>query len=186
VALEQLLTDWGLPAVFIGSVLEGEGAAFMGGVLAHRRLFPFEAAALAAMAGAFVIDQTVFHIGRQSARFAFARRMLAKPSARKLLDRLMQSPMLSSLGLRFLYGLKTIGALALGAAGVPPLTFVALDLISTAVWAHLVTALGYGAGRVIEHAFGRLALHHHFGLALAVAIVILGGAGAIRRSRRPK
>ncbi len=182
-ALEQLLTDWGLPAVLVGCILEGEGAAFMGGVLAHRHIFPFEAAALAATAGAFVIDQAVFHIGRHASRFAFARRTLAKPSARKVLDRLMQNPMLSCLGLRFLYGLKTIGALALGAAGVPPLTFAALDLISTAVWAHLVTALGFGAGQAIEAAFGKLALHHHFGIALAIVVVIVGCAEAIRRAR---
>lgn len=183
-ALEALLTAWGLPAVFAGTAVEGEGAAFLGGVLAHRRIFPFEAAALVATAGGFVADQTFFHIGRHARRFAFAQRALERPAARRLLGRLAQRRLLSCLALRFLYGLRTLGALALGAAGVPAAAFAVLDLVSAALWAHLVTALGYGAGRMIEYAFGRLALHHHLGLALAAVIFAIGIAETVRRARR--
>lgn len=170
--LETLISAWGLPAIFVGSVLEGEAVAFLGGVLVHRGLFAFEAAALAATAGAFVVDQTMFHIGRHSACIPFARRLLAKPAAQNVLARLERKPLFSCLGVRFIYGMKTLGALALGASGIAPATYLLLDAISVTVWAHVITALGYGASNGIETMLGRLSLHGH--LTIAVALVAFG------------
>ncbi|HQU68427.1 MAG TPA: VTT domain-containing protein [Albidovulum sp.] len=180
-SLETLMSAWGLPAVFAGTIVEGEGVAFLGGALAHRGMFSYEAAALAATAGAFVVDQAMFHIGRHSARFAFARRMLARPVAKDLLARLGQRPLLSCLGMRFVFGMKTLGALALGASGIAPATYLALDLISAAVWAHAVTALGFGAGQTIETMFGRLSLHSHLAIAVVVVVLAMGLAELARR-----
>lgn len=185
-SLETLMSAWGLPAVFAGAIVEGEGVAFLGGALAHRGMFSYEAAALAATAGAFVIDQAMFHIGRHSARITFAGRMLARPVAKDLLARLGQRPLLSCLGMRFIFGMKTLGALALGASGIAPATYLALDLISAAVWAHAVTALGFGAGQTIETMFGRLPLHSHLAIAVVVVVLAMGSAELARRchSRR--
>lgn len=172
-AFEQILAEWGLPAVFAGTVLEGDGVAFMGGVLAHRGLFPFEAAALASTAGGFAIDQIMFHIGRHLARFPRARRALGRPAARRITDWVRTHPDRICLSFRFLYGMKTLGALTIGAASVPPLRFAVLDLIGCLIWAHAVTALGFGAGQAIERIFGRLEIHRHLGVALAVAVVLI-------------
>lgn len=155
--------------------------AFLGGVLAHRGLFSYEAAALAATCGAFAIDQAMFHVGRHSARIPFARRLLTRPAAQKVLARLGQRPVLWCLGLRFVYGMKTIGALALGASGVAPATYLALDLISAALWAHAVTAVGFGAGHAIELMLGRLALHRQLAVALALVAVAVVLAEVARR-----
>lgn len=179
--LETLISAWGLPAIFVGSILEGEGVAFLGGVLVHRGLFAFEAAALAATAGAFVVDQTVFHIGRHSARVPFARRLLAKPVAQNVLARLERKPLLACLGVRFIYGMKTLGALALGASGIAPATYLLLDAISVTVWAHIVTALGYGASNGIETMLGKLSLHRHLAIAVAVLAAALIAAHFARR-----
>lgn len=183
-ALEQFLTHWGLPAIFFGTIVEGEGVSFLGGVLAHRRLFPFEAAALAAAAGAWVADQAIFHAGRHAARIGPARRILAHPRAEGALSRLRRRPSLYAFLLRFLYGFRTIGALSLGAAGLPPLRFALIDLAAVLIWAHAMTAFGYGAGRAIEQAFGRLALHHHLGVAVLVALTAIGLASWLILRRR--
>ena len=184
-SLETLLSAWGLPAVFAGCIVEGEGVALLGGVLAHRRIFSYEAAAMAATGGAFAIDQAMFHIGRHSARIPFARRLLARPAAQNALAMLGQRPVLWCLGLRFVYGMKTIGALALGASGIAPATYLALDLISAALWAHAVTALGFGTGNAIETILGRLALHRHLAVVLAlVAVAAVLAEVARRRFRR--
>ncbi|MCB2110005.1 MAG: VTT domain-containing protein [Defluviimonas sp.] len=182
--IEDVLSQWGLPAVFAGAFAEGEVAAFLGGVLAHRGFFSFETAALAASAGAFAVDQLVFHIGRHAARFPRAARALGRPAAQALLGRLRQQPVLTCLGFRFLYGLKTVGALALGASTLSPVRFAWLDLVSALVWGHLLTGLGYGAGQAIERAFGRLELHQHLGIVLAVLAVLLLAAEVLRRRRR--
>lgn len=180
--LETLLTAWGLPAIFAGTIVEGEGVAFLGGVLAHRGLFSYEAAAVAATGGAIVIDQVMFHIGRHSTRIPFARRLLAKPLAQKALARLGQRPVLWGLAMRFVYGMKTAGALALGASGIAPLTYLILDLISATIWAHLTTALGFGASHTIEVLLGRLSLHRH--LAIAILVVVAATVLATLTHRR--
>jgi membrane protein DedA with SNARE-associated domain len=180
-AIEQFLSVWGLPAVFVFSAAEGEGAAFFGGVMAHRGLFPFESAALAAAAGAFLIDQALFHAGRHAARFAFARRLLSRPSAQSVMQTVRNRPTLFGLSIRFLYGLKTVGTLALGASGLNPLRFALLDFVSAAAWGHIVTGFGYGAGRAIEAVLGKLALHVHLSTALVIAVVLIASAELIRR-----
>jgi membrane protein DedA with SNARE-associated domain len=183
-SLETLLTAWGLPAIFAGCIVEGEGVAFLGGALAHRGLFSYEAAVLAATGGAVVIDQVMFHIGRHSARIPFARRLLARPVAQKALARLGQRPVLWCLGMRFVYGMKTHGALALGASGIAPLTYLALDLISAAVWANVLTALGFVASHAIETLLGKLSLHRHLAIAIVVAVVLVIVVDILRRRYR--
>lgn len=180
-SLETLMAAWGLPAIFAGTIVEGEGVAFLGGALAHRGLFSYKSAALAATAGALAVDQTMFHIGRHSTRFAFAARMLSRPVASDLLARLGKRPILACLGIRFVYGIKTLGALALGASGIAPATYFVLDLISAAIWAHVVTALGYGAGHAIETMFGKLSLHRHLAIAVGVVVIATVLAEVIRR-----
>lgn len=181
--IEHLLSDWGLPAVVLGSLLEGEGAAFLGGVLAHRHLFPFEFAALAAALGAFLADQGIYWFGRHAQRFGPARRALETPAARGVMDQLRRREVLVCLGFRFVYGMKTLGALSIGAAGVPPWRFAALDAVAVMVWAHLLVALGYGAGRGIERLLGRLELHLHLAIALVLAIALWAAFAFWRRRR---
>lgn len=176
-ALEQFLTVWGLPAIFAGSIVEGDTVAFLGGVLAHRGMFPFAVVTLAAALGAFLIDQVLFHMGRHLSRFPRARRALDRPAAQKLLSWLHRHPDLMGVSFRLLYGLKTVGALSFGASNVSALRFAVLDAIGCVIWAAVMTALGYGAGRAIETLFGRLALHHHLGLSAAVVVVLVGLAG---------
>jgi len=76
------------------------------------------------------------------------------------------------LGFRFLYGLRAVSALAIGMAGVEPGRFLVLNMISAAIWAFSITALGYVAGEAVKVALGHL--HEHF--YIAVAIVVGGGA----------
>ncbi len=126
--LENVLSDWGLPGLFLGAMAEGEGVAIFGGVLAHRHIVSFEGAALVVAAGAFAIDQLIFRLGRHAGRFVTVRRALSRSEAQRLLARIVARPVLFCLGFRFVYGMKTLGALAIGSAGVPALRFALLDI----------------------------------------------------------
>jgi membrane protein DedA with SNARE-associated domain len=150
--LEALVSTLGLPGLVIGSALEGEAVTFLGGAMAHRGLFPFEAAALAAATGAVLSDQTVFWAGRLFGRRAWVQQQLARGAVGRLRMRLEGSPDLFILGFRFIYGAKVL------------------------VWAHLWTAIGYGAGLAIERVFGRLPFHLH--ASMLVALVLAGSLAA--------
>ena len=54
------------------------------------------------------------------------------------------------LSVRFLYGLRTAGPIALGALGVPRWKFVLLNLLSAALWATAFALLGYQFGNALQ------------------------------------
>ncbi|MEI4471169.1 DedA family protein [Frigidibacter sp. MR17.24] len=175
-AFEALIAHWGLPAIFVGSAVEGDATGFLAGVLAHRGMFPFEMVALVVAAGAFVGDEVLFFLGRHTSRFGFARRMLNHGAVAKVRRLVVERPTALILGFRFLYGARTVGALSLGAAGVPVPKFVALNALAVLVWAHVVTGLGFGLGATLHRLIGGIRLEGH--LVLAAGVVAAGFAVA--------
>ena len=68
--MESLIAAWGLPALTVGTLFEGDAVAFVGGLMAHRGLVPLAGAWAAVTAGAMAVDNALFHIGRHSGRAA--------------------------------------------------------------------------------------------------------------------
>lgn len=168
-SLETLLAQWGLPAIFAGSAVEGDGTAFLAGVMAHRHLFPFEVAALTVAAGAFLGDEALYFIGRHSARFPFARRWLEKGPVARVQGLMQRYPAGLILGFRFLYGMRTVGAVTMGASGIRPGLFVPLNLLAVLVWAHVFVGLGFGLSITLHRLVGHMPLLGHLLIGMAVA-----------------
>ncbi|WP_322865404.1 DedA family protein [Aquicoccus sp. G2-2] len=169
--LETLIQQFGLPGLTLGGAFEGDGIAFLGGVLAHRGLFGFEAAVWAVWLGAVIVDNAFFLIGRYARERAFVQRQVTKRAVRVLHGWIERHPALSVLGFRYLYGLKTAGALLFGMSRLSWVRFAILDLIAVLLWAHVLVGLGFVAGHTIEALFGQLRLHEHLGVALVVLLV---------------
>nr|WP_246849345.1 DedA family protein [Rubellimicrobium arenae] len=188
--LEALLTAWGLPLVTASCFIEGDAAAMVGGALAHRGTFGFGEAVFAAALGAFLSDQFWFHVGRRIGATGMVRHHLDRPVLARLGDWLRRRPNLAIIGVRFVWGIRIAGPTAIGAAGVSPWRFLALDLPATIVWATLLTGMGYGVGATIERAVGSLHLLDHLGL-VAVGVGVLSillwllHRRARRRAARP-
>jgi membrane protein DedA with SNARE-associated domain len=175
-ALVGLIGNWGLPAVWLGGVVEGEAAGFMGGLLAHRGFFPLWAAALALAAGGFTCDQICFWAGRLLSSRPLVRRVLDRPGAAAMAARIAPHPVLWAFGLRWLYGLRIVTATVLGASGAAPLPVALSGAVAALAWGAVVTAAGYGLAHWLVGVVGNLALHHHValmvGAGLALALVI--------------
>lgn len=184
-SLDQIVQTLGLPGVVIGSVLEGEGVAFLSGVFAHRHIFPFEAAALAVFLGAVIVDNAMFAVGRYGGQSGRAQRILSHHRVTRLRDLLDRQQTKVVLGFRFVYGMKTIGPILIGTSRIGWARFALLDAAAALAWAHLWVAIGYGVGTTIQALFGRMKLEIHAAIALAVFLV-LAGAGwyAMRRWRQ--
>ena len=77
------------------------------------------------------------------------------------------------LSLRFLYGLRTVGPIALGVSNVPAPRFLVLNVVAAAIWAVCFSLLGYLFGQTIESLLGRLhGVETKLAAALAVAAVV--------------
>ena len=148
--LTSLIADYGYLAVFIGTCLEGETVLLLAGFAAHRGLLRLPDVMAIAFVASTLGDQCFYWIGRRYGESLFARfPALGRqvPRIRKLLDR-YHAPLI--LSIRFLYGLRIAGPIAMGALHVPALRFAVLNMAGAAFWATLVAWLGYQFGNLLE------------------------------------
>jgi len=180
--IEALLLRYGLLAIFLGAGIEGETVVVLGGVMAHRGLVPLWAAALAAAAGSFLVDQLFFLAGRRFRTHPRLRKLTEKPAYARAMAALERHPTGFIFAFRFLYGLRTISPFAIGTSRIPARRFLPLNAAAALVWAPLFSGLGYVFGGAIEQVFGRLhAVEHIVLLILAAAVLVTGLGLAARR-----
>ncbi|MDE1993139.1 MAG: DedA family protein [Rhizobiaceae bacterium] len=181
--IELLIARYGLLAVFLGAAIEGETMVILGGVFSHRHLMSYWSAATAACAGSFLADQTLFFLGRYARNYPRVRKIIEKPAFARVTHLLERYPTGFIFAFRFIYGLRTISPTAIGMSNVSPIKFVVINAAAAMVWGFLFTAIGYLFGQSIEQMFGRLPLHRHVLIALAIIIVVLLAIVTFRKSR---
>jgi membrane protein DedA with SNARE-associated domain len=183
VTLESLIAAYGLPMVLLGSALEGETAALLAGMAAHRGWLSLPAVMAALTLGSFINDQGLFLVGRRLGRTARVQGWLAKPAAKRAVDLLERRPLVFLLSFRFLWGLRTVSPLVIGASKVPARLYLVCNVVAAIVWGVLFASLGYVFGAAITRAFGRIQHAEHL-LLLAVPIALLIGLGHHLARRR--
>lgn len=183
--IHHLIDQYGLLAVFLGCLAEGETAAILGGFFAHQRLFAPWQSVLAAFCGAALGDTGFFLLGRRFAQHPWVARMRTRPGFDRADRLLRQHPNLFVLSNRYIYGMRLVGGVAAGLAEIPLWRFVLLNAVSALAWAVLFTTLGYVFGLGVEQAFGRaLHVHQRLWLALGLALVVGLAAASLRRHQR--
>lgn len=182
--IEQFIQTWGYAAVFAGTFLEGETVLVAAGFAAHRGMLDLSAVIATAAFGSFLGDQFFYFLGRRhgnrvARRFPAFRRRAAR--ARVLLRRYHLPFILS---VRFLYGLRIAGPIAIGMARVPWPRFLALNALGALLWAMLIGGAGYFFGAALEIALADLRNHESW---ILVAILIVGvcAALAVKICRKP-
>jgi membrane protein DedA with SNARE-associated domain len=174
--IHHLIEQYGLIAVFLGCVAEGESAAILGGFFAHQHVFLLWHALAAAFLGAFAGDTFFFILGRSFSDHPRVVKLRKRPGFSHAYRMVRSHPNLFVLSNRYIYGMRLAGGIASGLSGISPLRFVALNAISSAVWAALFTGIGYVFGLGAEQIVGRALLHHQrvliaLGLGVAVAVI---------------
>jgi membrane protein DedA with SNARE-associated domain len=176
-AIHHFIEQYGLIAVFLGCVAEGESAAILGGFFAHQHVFVVWQAFLAAAIGAFVGDTFFFILGRSFADHPRVLKLKARPGFNHAYRLVSSHPNIFVLSNRYIYGLRLVGGIAAGFASITVTRFVILNAISSLVWAALFCTVGYVFGLGAERLVGQ-ALHRHervlIALAIGVAVAILG------------
>ncbi|RWE09594.1 MAG: DedA family protein [Mesorhizobium sp.] len=168
-AIHHLVEQYGLIAVFLGCVAEGESAALLGGFFAHQHVFVLWQAFLAAFIGAFVGDTLFFTLGRSFANHPLVVKLRGRPGFSHAYRLVSNHPDIFVLSNRFIYGLRLVGGIAAGLSGIAVTRFVILNVISSIVWAGLFTTIGYVFGLGAERIVGQ-ALVRHERLLIALAI----------------
>ena len=185
--LHLLIERYGLLAVFAGCLVEGESAAVLAGFFTHQHVFPAAGALAATFFGAFIGDTAIFLAGRHFSSHARVRRLTKRPGFSRALALVDRRPFAYVMLNRYIYGFRAVGGIAAGLSSIPTATFLALNALSSAVWATLFLGIGYTFGVGAEQFIGgELARHQHIliGLALAGTVATVAGIVAHRRARR--
>jgi membrane protein DedA with SNARE-associated domain len=186
-AIHALIEQYGLIAVFVACVAEGETAAILAGFFAHQGVFVPWQAFVAVFLGAFGGDATFFLCGRRFADRPFVQRLRSRPGFDRAFDLMQRHPALYVIGNRYVYGFRLVGGVAAGMSEIAAPTFVVLNAISALVWTILFGGLGYIFGLGAEQIVGDALLKHQrllIGLGIGLVVGLAGWYAAHRLSRR--
>jgi len=185
-SLTQFIADYGYLAVFAASLLEGETILILAGFASHQGHLSLVPVLTAAFVGGTLGDQLFFWLGRKWGP-ALLRRIpgadQAAPRVAKWLER-HDAPLI--IGIRFMYGLRIVGPMVIGAGGVSPGRFALYNVLGAAIWAPLVGGAGYLFGDALEAVLGDVGRYEE---AVLLWIVAVAGLFALLRrahQRRPK
>ena len=185
--IHTLIEQYGLIAVFVACVAEGETAAILAGFFAHQGLFVPWQAFVAVFLGAFGGDAAFFLCGRRFADRPFVQGLRARPGFDRAFELMQRHPALYVIGNRYVYGFRLVGGVAAGMSGIAAPKFVVLNAISALVWTMLFGGIGYVFGLGAEQIIGDT-LHKHqrllIGLGIGLVVGLAGWYAAYRFNRR--
>jgi len=152
----ELIQSYGYLAVAVGTFLEGETVLVLAGAAASRGHLSMPVVIAVATLASFAGDQLFFHLGRHFGSDLLGRfPSLRKGTARALaLVERHHAPVI--LSIRFLYGLRIAGPIAIGMSGVSWLRFLVLNLLGAIVWALVIAGVGYWSGHALARLFAAL------------------------------
>jgi membrane protein DedA with SNARE-associated domain len=181
--LNELLTHLGYGAVFAGTLFEGEGFILVAGFLAHRGYFRLGIVIALATLGAFSGDLLYFLLGRRYGRALLEKSRRAKALVPWLEGFMQRHHVLWIFGMRYLYGIRWLGAALAGSTRMNVARFAALSLPACLLWALVVGLLGYAAGEMVERLLGDVRRYEVL-VAAALAFVVVLYALLARRGER--
>ena len=92
-----------------------------------------------------------------------------KEKSKKVLEFLRKYDSAFIFGCRFVYGIRNISPIMIGAADIPPLKYSALNIPAAFVWAVIVAGVGYTFANVLEKAKDNLQYVQYAALAVLLS-----------------
>ena len=170
---ESLLQDFGYLAVFVGCFLEGEAILVAAGFFASRQYLDPVIVCVVAFAGAYAGHLFWFWLGRVHGvrlldRFPKMKRHFGKGI--RIFERYGVTAIILT---QWLYGLRITCAVIIGMSRIGLMKFFIYQAVSCALWAVVITMLGYYFGFAIERLLGRVEHLEKYGL-LIIAVIAIG------------
>ena len=174
--LETIVVQFGYPALIIGLLFEGETMLILGVFMAHRGYLNLPLVIMIGGIVAFTSDQFFFWMGRTKGSQFLENRPAWKLHVEKAKSLLGWNTNLLFLGIRFIYGLRTVLPFVIGMSKFDPKKFAILDFIGAFIW-----ALSFGlAGQIFGQLMGAIfedVKEHELVIAL---FIFLAGTGVWR------
>ncbi|MCL4700290.1 MAG: DedA family protein [Burkholderiaceae bacterium] len=177
----SLVSQHGYWLLALGCFLEGETVLLLAGLAARSGYLSPVGVLAGATVAAAAGDQCFYWIGRSKGPALLQRFPRLAGRAASLQARVGRHDAWLIVGLRFAWGMRVAGPVALGAMRVPAPRFAAFNLFGALLWAAAIGGLGWFAGLAAERILGDL---RHLELPLFAAVAMAGTlAWWIRRRR---
>jgi membrane protein DedA with SNARE-associated domain len=149
-SLEDILTTYGYPALFLGTLFEGETPLIIASFLAHRGYLKLSWVIIVAFSGTLIADQFFFYLGKRKGPALLKRKAKWQANVERVNKLLGKHQRVLVLGFRFLYGLRTLTPFMIGMSSFNKKRFLLLNTIGAIIWTVSFTYAGYSIGQVIE------------------------------------
>lgn len=153
-SIAALVSRYGLLAVFGGTLIEGEGVLIVAATLSEQGVLDPVHVWLAASIGAWFGHLFWFIAGRATRGHRLALGSAAFRARAAKVKRLIEArPMAAIVLLQYLYGLRLVGAVALGLTELSLLRFALYQIVNCLVWAGLIGGVAYLLGGLVAEIF---------------------------------
>jgi membrane protein DedA with SNARE-associated domain len=171
----SLIAQHGYTFTFLGALIEGETVMVLAGLAAHRGYLHLPLLVGLAALGSFLGDQVYFLIGRRYGERLVARFPRLEPGVRHADALLLRYAGAAVIAVRFLYGLRVLGPIAMGMTRLKWRTFLMFNAAGAILWAICWLLVGYLVGELAGLLLGDLRRVEHWlfaGLAAAALAVV--------------
>jgi len=138
--VQEFIENWGYIAVFLGSLVEGESIILLAGLAAHEGYLSIYKVTLIAFLGTLVADQGLYFVGHYYGRAFLDKFPSQQERIAKAFRLLHRYDNLFILTFRFIYGIRILSPLVIGASGIPVKRFVILNFFAAVIWSVLSCA----------------------------------------------
>eukprot|EP00659_Diplonema_papillatum_P019884 gene19884-30579_t len=183
--LNALIAVYGYWIIFMGCLLEGETVLILSGMAAHQGSLQLLHVIGWATLGGVLGDQLLFWTGRYSGERLLPKLKRHQSAIERVEGLIHRYPTTSVFAVRFLYGMRLVGPMVIGASGLAPWRFVLINVLGAAIWATLFVSAGYWAGEALQHFLGDLKPYRLPIFLTVIAVVTLAAVVRYLR-RRPK
>lgn len=170
-SLETFITHFGYPALVVGLLLEGETVLVLGAFMAHRGYLDLPLVIALGCFVSFASDQFFFWMGRTKGSQFLDNRPAWRLHMEKAKSMLGRNMNLLSVGIRFMYGLRTVLPFVMGMSKFDSKRFALFDLMGAALWALTFGLAGKLIGHVMEAIFEDVREHE---IAIIIVIIVVG------------
>lgn len=183
-SLTQLIAEYGYFAIFVGCMLEGETILILCGFAAYQGYLSLPLVVLVATFGGALGDYIFFFLGRYYGSALLVKFPSLQARAEVVNQRIMHYHMILIIGVRFMYGLRIAGPIAIGMSKVSIWRFLILNLLGAFLWAILIGGAGYVFGQALQKFFVDLKKYEEIALWLVVLMLLLVTGIHCLRNRR--
>jgi membrane protein DedA with SNARE-associated domain len=181
--MQELIAKFGYPALFLGSLLEGETTLITAGFLAKSGYLDFKLVVLIALTGTYAADVSIYFLGRKKGEgiiFRFPGAKTYYPKVKALFDKYGIWAIFIT---RYLYGFRLAAAGFVGLMKMRKGRYLPFNFLSCTIWAVLIGNLGYVFGAGMEALIGQI---KHYELMVFPLIILVGLGIWLLRRRRSK